>query len=244
MSARRPRRSRSCGSAPRGRSTRSARAAASTRDERFVETRQVRIVAGAVGELDVEAARHTREGIVPRAVHAEGEYPFVAGEDRVGAVPLVHVEVDDRGARDPAFVLQGAHRHRDVVEHAEALAVIGEGVVRAAGEVDREAVGERGACGGDGAPTARCERSTSSGDQGKPMRRISAASSVPASSASTYAAACARRSSSRVARGGSRMRWRGSKPRAMTRWRSSAYFSMGKRCPAGSGWCTRRNSTR
>jgi hypothetical protein len=73
-------------------------------------------------------------------VHAEGEHRVVAGEDGVRPVPLMHVQVYDGGAPHPAVALECAHGHRDVVEHAKALAVVGEGVVGTAGQVHRHAV--------------------------------------------------------------------------------------------------------
>ena len=79
------------------------------------------------------------EWIVLAAVHAEREHALVAGEDLVRPVALVHVEVDDRGARDLPFGLQRADRDCHVVEDAESLATIGEGVMRPSGEVHRDA---------------------------------------------------------------------------------------------------------
>jgi hypothetical protein len=68
------------------------------------------------------------------------------------AISLMHVEIDDGGAADPPFTLQQPDCDGDVVEHAEPLAVIGEGVMRAAGEVHRGAIAQRVARRGDGAP--------------------------------------------------------------------------------------------
>jgi hypothetical protein len=71
---------------------------------------------------------------------------------RIAAVPLplMDVAVDDHDPADPALGLHHAGRDRAVVEHAITLAAPGEGVVGAAGEVDREAVDERGPTGRDG----------------------------------------------------------------------------------------------
>jgi hypothetical protein len=44
----------------------------------------------------------------------------------------VDVEIHHGGPTDAAFGLQAAHRHREVVEVAEALGMIGEGVVESA----------------------------------------------------------------------------------------------------------------
>ena len=103
------------------------------------QRREVLVVAGAVLERDVEVADFLAEREVVRAVHREREHRRLVAEDRRGAVALVDVAVDDRGARDGAVAQQHAGGDRDVVEHAVALAAIAEGVVRAAGEVGRHA---------------------------------------------------------------------------------------------------------
>ena len=59
-------------------------------------------------------------------------------------------------ARRIAPPLEGAHRDRDVVEDAEPLAVVGESVVRAAGEIHRDAVPSAAAA----APACRRPRDT------------------------------------------------------------------------------------
>ena len=59
------------------------------------------------------------------------------------AVALMDVEVDDRRARDPARALERPHGDGDVVEDAESLAVIGEGVMGPPGKVDRDTVAQR-----------------------------------------------------------------------------------------------------
>ena len=59
----------------------------------------------------------------------EREDRLVAREDRRGAVALVHVAVDDGDALQSRLRLQRARRDRRVVEDAEALAPVAEGVV-------------------------------------------------------------------------------------------------------------------
>src|SRR5689334_3619412 len=83
------------------------------------------------------------KGVVPAAMHAEGEDAVVAGKDGVRTVPLVDVEVDDGGASHAAAALQASDRDGDVVEDAETLAVVGKGVVCSPGQVHRHAVLER-----------------------------------------------------------------------------------------------------
>src|SRR5689334_17717859 len=85
------------------------------------------------------------EWIVPATVHAEREDGIVVGEDRVRSIPLMHVQIDDRRATYAVIRLEHPHRDGDVVENAEALAMVRERVVRTAGEVHRKTLLERGA---------------------------------------------------------------------------------------------------
>ena len=73
----------------------------------------------------------------------EGEHARVVGEDRRGAVALVHVEVDHQRAADQPLGQQQAGGDRHVVEHAEAGAEAGEGVMAAAGGVAGDAMLQR-----------------------------------------------------------------------------------------------------
>ena len=63
------------------------------------------------------------------------EHRVVAAKDRLRAVAVVHVVVDDRDPREPELRLRVARRDRHVVEHAEAHRAVGEGVV--AGRADQ-----------------------------------------------------------------------------------------------------------
>lgn len=102
------------------------------------ESLEVLGVLGPILELDVECARDLPEGVVPPAVHGEREARFVACEDVVRPIPLVHIEIDDRDASDPSFRAQRAHRDGDIVEDTESLTMAGERVMRAAGEIHRD----------------------------------------------------------------------------------------------------------
>ena len=53
----------------------------------------------------------------------------VAAEARLGAVAVVHVEVDDRHPLEPELLLRVARRDRDVVDEAEAHRAVGQRVV-------------------------------------------------------------------------------------------------------------------
>src|SRR5207237_10866889 len=82
--------------------------------------------------------------VIPVAVHAEREHTPVAGEYGVGAIPLVHVEIDNRDPPHAASALKGAYGDGHVVEHAEPLAVVGKSVMRTAGQVHRGAIVQGG----------------------------------------------------------------------------------------------------
>src|SRR5208283_823944 len=101
--------------------------------------------------------------IVALSVHREGEYVVVAIEDRCCAVALMHVESDDGGAFDRAFGAQPGGRDRYFIDDAEAFTVIGEGMVRAAGEIAREPCLEGRAC---------RQQSSGAGDARAPPQRL------------------------------------------------------------------------
>jgi len=109
------------------------------------EQRQICVVAGVVRQLDVEITGDFVKRVVPAAVHAEREDAVIVGEHGVRSVSLVHVEIDDGSTVDQAIALQGANRDRDVIEDAEPFTVRRKGVMRAAGQVHRDAVLQCGA---------------------------------------------------------------------------------------------------
>ncbi len=74
----------------------------------------------------------------------------IAGEDRPGAIAVVEVQVDDENRRREPSPAQIAQGDRHVVPQAEALAMVGEGVVEAAAQVDGDAAREREPGGEDG----------------------------------------------------------------------------------------------
>ena len=60
-----------------------------------------------------------------------------------GAVPLMNVAIDGHGPADSTTLLHDPNGNGDVVDHAEALAVIGKGVVKATADVDAYTVLQR-----------------------------------------------------------------------------------------------------
>ena len=71
-------------------------------------------------------------------VHREGEHARVGFENERGAVPVMHVEIDDGDARDAAC-LQIAHGDGNVVEGTESFTMPGKRVVQAAADMTRDA---------------------------------------------------------------------------------------------------------
>src|SRR4029079_3728898 len=105
---------------------------------------QVLVISATILELDVERARHLRERVIASTMHAEGEDPIVVGENGVGAVALVNIEVHDDGPIDAPLGLERTDCDGHIVENAEPFAAVGEGVaMNLAGEIHRDAYLER-----------------------------------------------------------------------------------------------------
>ena len=62
----------------------------------------------------------------------------------------MNVAINHQGAFDLVVFLQAANGDGDVVDHAEALAVVGEGMMKSSAEADADAVLERAASGENG----------------------------------------------------------------------------------------------
>src|SRR5687768_3706118 len=96
--------------------------------EQCRKSREVGIVAGAVIEIDVEVTGDFSQRIVVSPVHRECEHALVAGKDRMRSIALMDVEVDHQGTVDSSSVELMPYRDGDVVENAESLAPVREGV--------------------------------------------------------------------------------------------------------------------
>ncbi len=64
------------------------------------------------------------------------------GKERRVAIALMHIQIHDADALNPARLLQHADGHRHIVEHAEALAMARHGMVGAARQIRCNAVFE------------------------------------------------------------------------------------------------------
>ena len=136
------------GRRPPGRRARRAGARAPGPGRRL-ERGQIGGVASAVGQADVERPGRLDLGIVGLLVHRQRE-DARGRRRRSAAVPLPWWTSRSTTAARPARRSREhpADRHRHVVEHAEALAVAGEGVVEAAADVRGDAVVDRRGPGG------------------------------------------------------------------------------------------------
>ena len=105
---------------------------------------QILVVAGAILERDIKRAGIFPQWKVAGAMHRHGEHGRIGGEDLRRAIPLVDVAVEDQHPLNAPPGLHFPGRHGRVVEHAEALAPVGAGVVRATGETSGDAILEGG----------------------------------------------------------------------------------------------------
>ena len=234
VSARRPRRSPSHGSAPARKKTRSGWATGTASVERVRERAQVLVVAGAGAQVDVEVGRRAVERVVRAAVERQRVAARVAREQLGRAVALVDVAVDDERAAERALGPQRGDRDGDVVEQAVAAALRVRGVVRSAAEVHAEAVrrarrARRGPCPASSAGRARRAPATTAARARAPRGATELAAAhaveVVARRGPPRAAPTARPRSGCTA----------PRPSRSTASRSSRYFGSGKRWPAGSG---------
>src|SRR5688572_3807601 len=109
--------------------------------QRVAQPVEILAVADAALEPDVQRSAGLEGRIVVLGVHREGEHAVVALKECGRAVAVMGVAIDDGGALDAPVALQQAYRKGDVVEQAEALAVIVERVVKTAADVAGEAAG-------------------------------------------------------------------------------------------------------
>ena len=157
------------------------------------ELGEVPVVVGPVGQLDLEVAGHAAERVVAEPVEREGERLGVDAEQRVRAVALVDVDVDDEPRRTSApragrgsRVTTSLKTQNPRPTWANAWCVPPPRFI-----ATPSASAARGAS--SVAPVARRERSTSSGDHGRPSPSSSRRSSRPSRTRSTQSAACVRR---------------------------------------------------
>ena len=123
----------------------------------FLEDGDVIVVVGAIGEMEVDVRGRLGHGVVVFLMDGESEDVGISGEDAGSAVALVDIGVDDHDGADGAIGLEAADGNGDVVDHAEAFAVAGEGVMEAAANVGGKAVGQCALGGKDGAASGEPE---------------------------------------------------------------------------------------
>ena len=212
-----------CASKPAETSTSSGLELRHGRLHGVLERVEVLLVARAGGHRDVQGRvpllrRPAASGIERPLVERAEEDAVVVPEDRLRAVAVVDVEVDDRDALEAELALRRARRDRDVVEQAEAHRPVGQRVVaRAAGRArSRRGAPPRSPC----RPRATPPRSSS---RCRSCRSRATAAPPSACTRSTCCGVWQRRSSSSVAR----------RPSLQRCWCSSSTASRSGR----SGWC-------
>jgi len=104
---------------------------------------QVGVVAGAVGQVDVQVRGDPVVGEVFCPLHGEHENVRMARQDGGVAVALMNVQIDDGDAPGPAFGEDLQRRDGEIVEDTVTGAEIAVGVVGAAGKLARQAEFQR-----------------------------------------------------------------------------------------------------
>lgn len=97
--------------------------------------------------FDIHRALDFLGRVIFADVDGVGEDPWVVGEERSGAIALVGISIDDHDADTRSGGLEVADGNGDVIEDTVSLAMIGKGMMGAAGEADGDAFGERGTAG-------------------------------------------------------------------------------------------------
>lgn len=108
--------------------------------EVVVQPRQINVVTGAIGQVNVQVTGSAPSGIVLLTMHREGEDAGFGLEDEGCSIALVDIQIDNESPANLAGIEQGARGYADVVEYAVARATVRSGMVTTAGRVAREAV--------------------------------------------------------------------------------------------------------
>ena len=81
--------------------------------------------------------------VITLLMNRKREDARVFGENRRRAVALMHVGIHHHRSLDRAFKLQPSNGDRNVVDHAESLAVIGARMMESTSDIRRPAVRQR-----------------------------------------------------------------------------------------------------
>ena len=100
--------------------------------QRVGQYRQIGVVAGAVLQPDIERRARLAHRKILFRMDRQGEYVATPGQQRRGAIPLMHVEVEDQDARGLSLRDQAVGGDGEVVEDAIASARIGQCMMAAA----------------------------------------------------------------------------------------------------------------
>ena len=112
---------------------------------------EIVVIAGAVGEGDVDIPVHFAQGEIAGGVHREGGHPGVVLKAGCRTIPLVHIEIHDQNSPHLPCSQQHPSGDSTVVEDAEATPEAGVGVVGAARQMRGQAPLESQSCRQQGA---------------------------------------------------------------------------------------------
>src|SRR4051812_44394604 len=101
----------------------------------LAEQIEIRLIAAAVGQVDIEITGRLFERIIILLMHRESANGAVASENVRCPVAVVHIEVHRHGTPDLSFRLQLADGDCHVMQHAEAFSMLRKSVVKTAAEV-------------------------------------------------------------------------------------------------------------
>jgi hypothetical protein len=118
--------------------------------EAFLKPQEIGVVGTAIGQFNIEIALFLLEWKIARAVDRERENAFVTGQNAGSAIALMDVTIHNQYPACLAFSLHGAGSNGGIIENAKSFTAITKGVVRAAGEIGRNAIPQRCATGADG----------------------------------------------------------------------------------------------
>jgi len=125
--------------------------------EVLFEDGQVVVVGGAIREVEIDVGGGLGHGVVVLLMNRKSEDVGVASKDFRGAIAVVNVSIDDHSRANDSISLEAADSNGDIMNHAEAFAVVGKGVVEAAADARGKAIGQGALSGEDGAAGGKPE---------------------------------------------------------------------------------------
>ena len=117
------------------------------RIQTVIKPQQVGIIGAGIGQFDIKVAGFLVERKIACTMHGKGEDAVVTGQNAGCAVALMDIAINDQHPPDTPLGLHRTGRNGGIVEDAKSLATIAECVMRAAGKIGGDAVGQRSPAG-------------------------------------------------------------------------------------------------